>query len=226
MKIGILLSGCGVYDGAEIQESVLAMLSIEEAGHEYVCIGVNQDQHHVINHINGEVMKENRNMLVEAARIARGEIVDVQNIILNDLDAIVIPGGFGSAKNFSSWAFEGPDGWILPSVKKLILELHDLKKVIIALCVSPVLLAKAFEGTAVSPEMTIGSDKEESPYDIPSFTGGMNQVGVQTEMKTIQEIQIDKENRIITAPCYMMRASISEIKKNIQQAIEAVETLK
>lgn len=226
MKIGILLSGCGVYDGAEIQESVLAMLAIDEAGHEYVCIGVNKYQHHVINHINGEVLKENRNMLVEAARIARGEIVDVENIILNDLDAIVIPGGFGSAKNFSSWAFEGPDCWVLPSVKKLILELHELKKVIIALCVSPVILAKTFEGTDVSPEMTIGSNKEESPYDILSFTGGMNQVGVQTEMKTIQEIQIDKGNRIITAPCYMMHASISEIKKNIQQAIEAVETLK
>ncbi len=225
MKIGILLSGCGVYDGAEIQESVLAMLAIEEAGHEYICIGVNHDQHHVVNHINGEEMKETRNMLVEAARIARGEIVDIENIILRDLDVLLIPGGFGSAKNFTSWAFEGPDGHILPSVQKIILEMNQMKKVIIALCVSPIVLAKAFEGSDTSPSMTIGSDKEGSPYEISDFSGGMERIGAQTEMKTIREIQIDKENKIITAPCYMMNASISEIRKNIQQAIEGLKHL-
>ncbi len=225
MKIGILLSGCGVYDGAEIQESVLTMLAIEEAGHDYICIGVDKDQHHVINHINGEVMAEKRNMLIEAARIARGEIVDIENIIPNDLDALVIPGGFGSAKNLSSWAFQGADGSILPSVKKLILELYQLRKIIIGLCVSPVVLAKAFEDSGVSPHMTIGSNQEKSPYDIDGFAGGMAKVGAQTEMKTIREILIDKENRIITAPCYMMDATISEIYANITQAIRGTENL-
>src|SRR5690554_238562 len=104
MKIGVLLSGCGVYDGAEIHESVFTLLAIAEAKHEAVCIGIDKDQHHVINHLNGEEQNENRNMLVEAARIARGEITEISEITPADIDALVIPGGFGSAKNLTSWA--------------------------------------------------------------------------------------------------------------------------
>lgn len=225
MKIGILLSGCGVYDGAEIQESVLAMLAIQEANAEYVCIGVNQLQHHVINHLNGEEMNETRNMLTEAARIARGEIVDIEHIIIHDLDALVIPGGFGSAKNFTKWAFDGPDGKILPSVKKLLLDFKEFNKPIAALCVSPVVLAKAFEGSEFELNLTIGSDGAGSPYDIQSFTQGIRKTGANTEMKTVDEILIDENNRIITAPCYMMDASVLEIRNNIQQAINALVRL-
>ena len=112
MKIGVLLSGCGVYDGAEIQEAVLTLLSIEEMGAEAVCISVNENQHHVVNHVTGEEMEESRNMLIESARIARGNITDILEIDPVDIDALVIPGGFGSAKNFTTWAFSGPDGTI------------------------------------------------------------------------------------------------------------------
>ena len=122
MKIGVLLSGCGVYDGSEIQEAVLAFLAIKEAGHDYICISVNQDQHHAINHINGEEMPETRNMLVESARIARGDIQEVNHVSPADIDAVVIPGGFGAAKNFSDWAFNGPEGTILPEIKTVFSE--------------------------------------------------------------------------------------------------------
>src|SRR3989338_2129411 len=105
MKIGVLLSGCGVYDGAEIQEAVLTLLSIDEIGAEAVCISVNRNQHHVINHITGKEMDESRNMMLESARIARGKIREISEIDPVDIDALVIPGGFGSAKNFTSWAF-------------------------------------------------------------------------------------------------------------------------
>jgi enhancing lycopene biosynthesis protein 2 len=100
MKIGVLLSGCGVYDGTEIQEAVLSMLAIKEAGHEYVCISVNEDQHHVINHTNGEEMQESRNMMFESARITRGDIQEIGLVSPADIDAVVMPGGFGAAKNF------------------------------------------------------------------------------------------------------------------------------
>jgi enhancing lycopene biosynthesis protein 2 len=222
MKIGILLSGCGVYDGAEIQESVLAMLAIKELGAEYFCISVNKNQHHVINHITGEEMKESRNMMVEAARIARGEIVDCSKLKLEDYDAIVIPGGFGSAKNFTTWAFDGPNGTILPEIKELLLQAVRNKKPVAALCVSPVVMAKAFEGTEIKSEMTIGTDKESSPYTIKDFTDGLNATGAKTTMKTIHEIQIDATNKVITAPCYMMDADIVEIRNNIRQAIQAL----
>jgi len=225
MKIGVLLSGCGVYDGAEIHESVLTLLSIEEIEAEAVCISVNKDQHHVINHTTGEEMDESRNILLESARIARGDIHDISNINPIDIDALVIPGGFGSAKNFTNWAFNGPDGEILPEVKLLIINMLNVGKPIAALCVSPVVLAKALEGSSFKPTLTIGTDKEESPYDIKSFTDGLEKTGMSTEMKTINEILVDKENKIVTAPCYMMNASILDIRKNVRSAIEALRDL-
>lgn len=225
MKIGVLLSGCGVYDGAEIQEAVLTLLSIEEMGAEAVCISINKDQHHVINHVTGEEMKESRNMLIESARIARGNIKDISEIQPNDIDSLVIPGGFGSAKNFTDWAFAGPDGTILPEVKLLLVNLINIGKPIAALCVSPIVLSKALEGSKISPMMTIGTDKESSPYDIPGFSAGMEKTGMRTEMKSVREICIDTENKIVTAPCYMMDASISEIRKNVRSALEALRDL-
>jgi enhancing lycopene biosynthesis protein 2 len=225
MKIGVLLSGCGVYDGAEIQEAVLTLLSIEEMGAEAVCISVNENQHHVVNHVTGEEMEESRNMLIESARIARGNITDILEIDPVDIDALVIPGGFGSAKNFTTWAFSGPDGTILPSVKLLLVNMVNIGKPIAALCVSPVVVSKAFEGSTISPLMTIGTDKESSPYDIKGFSDGMEKTGMRTEMKSISEICIDKENKIVTAPCYMMDASILDIRKNVRSALEALRDL-
>lgn len=225
MKIGVLLSGCGVYDGAEIHEAVLTMLAIEEIGAEYVCIGVNLPQHHVVNHITGEDMNEKRNMLVEAARIARGNIVDIKTIQPADIDALVIPGGFGSAKNLTKWAFSGPDGEILPDVKLLIVNMVNIGKPIAALCVSPVVIAKALEGSCIHPKMTLGTSEEPSPYDILSFNEGLAKTKVEPVMRTVREIEIDFENKIITAPCYMMEASILDIWKNIYTAIEAIKQL-
>ncbi len=225
MKIGLLLSGCGVYDGAEIHETVLSMLAIQEIGGEVVCISVDKPQHHVINHLTGEEMPQERNMLVEAARIARGAITEISEIQPADIDALVIPGGFGSAKNFTSWAFDGPNGTILPEVKLLVVNMINVGKPIVALCVSPVVLAKALQDSGLHLKMTIGSSKEASPYEIPSFEGGLQATGVTTEEKTVREILIDVENKVITAPCYMMEASLLEIRNNIQQAIEALKNL-
>ncbi len=224
MKIGILLSGCGVYDGAEIQESVFAMLAIEEIGGIVVPISINKNQHHVINHITGEPMNETRNMMIESARISRGNVTDINSITPADIDALIIPGGFGSAKNFSTWAFDGPEGTILPEVKLLLVNMVNIGKPIVALCVSPVVLAKAFEGSTIHAEMTIGSSAAKSTYDISSFNAGLTATGVKTEDKTISEIKIDYANKIITAPCYMMDANLVEIRNNIQQAVLALKT--
>lgn len=225
MKIGVLLSGNGVYDGAEIQEAVLTLLAIDEIGAEAICIGIDKNQHHVVNHLDGSEMNESRNMLVEAARIARGNIRSISDVDPGELDALVIPGGFGSAKNFTDWAFKGPDGSILPEVKLLLVNLVNIGKPIAALCVSPVVLAKALEGSQVSAEVTIGSKHEASPYDIAAFSAGLEQTGLKTQMKGIREIQVDTVNKIVSAPCYMQDATISEIRKNIRSAIEALRDL-
>lgn len=223
MNIGVLLSGCGVYDGAEIQEAVLTLLAIEEAGHDAICISINDTQHHVINHLTGEEMPEPRNMMIESARISRGNIKEISEITPADIDALVIPGGFGSAKNFTDWAFNGPSGKIRSDVKLLLVNLINIGKPIVALCVSPVVLAKALEDSGIQLSLTIGSTQAKSPYEIDGFIAGINSTGATTEEKTISEILVDKENKVITAPCYMMDATILELRKNIQQAIEALK---
>lgn len=225
MKVGVLLSGCGVYDGAEIQEAIFTMLAIEEIGGEPVCISIDKNQHHVVNHLNGEEMKESRNMLIESARIARGNVANINNISPSDIDALVIPGGFGSAKNLTDWAFNGPDGKILPEVKLLLVNMFNVGKPIVALCVSPVVLAKSFEDSGVQINMTIGSDQGKSEYDINGFSQGLESRGATTQMKTVEEILVDTENKIITAPCYMMDASLIEVRDNIKMAINQLSEM-
>jgi enhancing lycopene biosynthesis protein 2 len=225
MKIGVLLSGAGVYDGAEIHEAVLTLLEIESLGYEAVCIGVDAPQHHVVNHLTGQEQAQTRNMLEEAARIARGQIREISTVVPADLDALVIPGGFGSAKNFSSWAFEGPNAQIRPDVKLLLVNMYNVGKPIVALCVSPVLLALAFEDMAIGQQLTIGSTNAPSPYNISDFQEGLQAKGAQTPDCTIQEICIDARNRIITAPCYMLEASLPALQQNIRQALAALKQL-
>jgi len=222
MKIGILLSGCGVYDGAEIQEAVFSMLAVEELGADYQCISLNKNQHHVINHLTGDEMDENRNMMVEAARIARGNVIDVSEVSPAVLDGLIIPGGFGSAKNFSKWAFSGADGEMSPEIKLLLVNFVNAGKPIAALCVSPILIAKALEGSAIKTNLTLGNTTDNSPYSIADFNSGIKQTGATVQEKALNEILVDVENKIITAPCYMMDAKISEIKSNIDKAVKAL----
>ncbi len=225
LRVGLLLSGCGVSDGAEIHESVLALLAIAEIGGEAVCIGVDQPQHHVTNHLTGEAVNETRNMLVEAARIARGNIKDVSTVRGDDIDALVIPGGFGSACNLTTWAFDGPDGEILPQVKRLLQELHSERKPIAGLCVSPVVIAKALQDTGVAPEMTLGTDEQPSPYDIAGFSSGLSVAGAKAVYRKRDEIAVDEVNKIVTAPCYMMETDLPTLRKNILDAVTAIKKL-
>jgi len=225
MKYAVLLHGCGVYDGTEIHEAVCTLLAIAQAGHTYQCIAPNTIQHHVINHLNGAEMPEQRNVLIESARIARGDIQDVSEITASDFDGLVMPGGFGTAKNFTKWAFQGPDGDILPEIKKLILDFISHKKPIAALCMSPTTIAKALAGSTYMAHLSVGTTSESSPYDIAAISEGINKTGSVAVMKSVSEIAIDKNLKIVTAPCYMMEATIVDVYNNTRMAIDAMEGL-
>jgi enhancing lycopene biosynthesis protein 2 len=224
-KIGVLLSGCGVYDGAEIQEAVLTLLEIDRMGAEAVCIALNENQFHTINHLTGETMPEDRNMLVEAARIARGNIQDISTVKPADLDALVLPGGFGNAKKFTNWAFEGASGTIHPAIKLLLVNMVNIGRPIIALCVSPIVVAKALEDSNLHPILTIGSSEQASPYSIEDFSNGLQNAGARTNDKTTDEIEFDEQLNIISAPCYMQEVSIKKIYENIQLAFEQLKSV-
>lgn len=221
-KIAVLLSGCGVYDGAEIHEAVLSLLAIDEAGASYQCVAPDKAQFHVIDHLKGEPMAESRNVLRESARIARGDIQALDQVQAADFDALLIPGGFGAAKNLNQWAINGPDGEIDPSVKSLILEFLRLNKPIGAMCMGPTVVAKALEGSDYHPQLTVGSTAAASPYDIAAISSGMEQLGSKAVMRTISQIEVDVTHKIVTAPCYMMEASISDIRNNTKQLVEAL----
>lgn len=222
MKIGVILSGCGVYDGTEIQEAVFTLLAIDENGADSVCFAPDIEQHHVVNHLNGEEMKETRNVLVEAARIARGDIKSLNECNVDDLDGLVIPGGFGAAKNLTKWAFNGPDGEIDPQVKRVINEFVLAGKPVAGLCMGPTVIAKALDESKIKTTLTVGTTTEKSPYDIKAVSEGMEKAGATAVMKSVREVSIDSENKIVSAPCYMMEASISEIRKNIKDAVDSL----
>jgi enhancing lycopene biosynthesis protein 2 len=220
MKIGVLLSGNGVFDGSEIHEAVFTLLAIDENGAEASCFAPDIDQHHVLNHMTGEEMNETRNVLIESARIARGNIKDIKVISHENIDALIIPGGFGAAKNLTNWAFQGPDGEIQSDVKRIINEMVVHGKPVCGLCMGPTVIAKALEGSGITASLTVGTTEAPSPYEIDAISAGMEKTGATAVMKDITEIMVDETNKIVTAPCYMMEATISQIRNNIKMAVD------
>jgi len=227
MKIAVLLSGSGVYDGSEIHESVLTLLAIDQLGAEAVCVAPNKNQHHVLNHLTGEEMEESRNILVESARIARGNVSSLSDVNPDELDALAVPGGFGTAKNHTNWAFEGPDGTINPEVRDFIVAFVRAGKPIAAMCMAPTTIAKALEGVEMpaKPKLTVGTTEQSSPYDIKAISEGMEKLGASPVMCEKDSLVTDDVNNIITSPCYMMDASISDIYGGIQKTINKLVEL-
>jgi enhancing lycopene biosynthesis protein 2 len=218
-KIAVLLSGCGVYDGSEIHEAVLTLLSLDEQGIAYQVFAPDKNQYHVINHLTGTEMPENRNVLIESARIARGQAKPLNQYKAAEFDGMIIPGGFGAAKNLSTWAFQGPDAEIDSEVKRAIRETVAAEKPLAALCIAPTAVAKALEGADYHAELTVGCDEDPSSYEIAAIGEALEKTGAKAVKKTVREIHTDKKLKIITAPCYMMEAGISDIKKNIDMAV-------
>jgi enhancing lycopene biosynthesis protein 2 len=198
-KFAVILAGCGVFDGAEIHEATLTLLSIKKLGADYEIFAPDITQHHVINHLTGEVMHEQRNVLIESARIARGKIKSMTQFKADLYDAIILPGGFGVAKNICTWAFEGDQCHINPDVEKAVKSMHNAGKPIGAMCITPIILGKLFPGTNV----TTGNDSDSA-----HFIKMMGSVYTKT---THGEVIIDKARKIFTTPCYMLDANIVQI---------------
>ena len=209
-KFALILSGCGVYDGSEIHEAVMALLAIDKCGCRVEIFAPDIKQHHVINHRTGKEMPEQRNVLIESARIARGRIRPLQELVASEFDGLVIPGGFGSAKNLSDYAFVGAKMRVLPEIEKVLREMHALNKPIGAMCISPVLLANVFGHV----ELTIGHD-EQTAVD-------MEQMGARHKQTHGSEVVIDADYKLVSTPCYMVNAGISQIAAGAEAMIAAM----
>lgn len=214
-KVGVVLSGCGVYDGAEIHESVITMLALDRAGTEKIMMAPDIDQLHVINHLNGEEMNgDGRNVLVESARIARGDIKSVSEVMENELDALIFPGGFGVAKNLSDYAMVGANCTVNSEVARLTQEVHKAGKPIGVMCIAPTMMAQILGKMDETADLTIGSD-EQTAADIEAM--GSHHVACP-----VQDIVIDKKQKIVTTPAYMEAKNMAEAAEGIEKLVSEI----
>jgi enhancing lycopene biosynthesis protein 2 len=209
-KFAVVLAGCGVYDGAEIHEAVATLLAIEKAGASYQCFAPDINQFHVVNHLNGEVMNETRNVLTEAARIARGNIKALKTFVPVDFDAIIFPGGFGVAKNLCTFAIDGADFLVNPIVENTVKSAHKAGLPIGALCISPVLISALIPNA----KLTIGTDQDT--------IAAIESLGGQHQQALGSEIVIDTKNKIVSTPCYMLDSSINTVFEGAAKVVDAL----
>lgn len=209
-KFAVVLCGCGCYDGSEIHESVMTLLAIDRNECQYSIFAPDADQYHVINHYTKQATNEKRNMLAEAARIARGDIQPLTALKAGDFDAVVFPGGFGAAKNLFTYALEGTNAVVIPEVERVVREFHAAHKPIGALCIAPVMIAKILGNITI----TVGVD-EKTIADVESF--GAKHINTQQT-----EVIADKENNVFTTPCYMLPATIGDIADCADNLIKAI----
>ncbi len=217
-KIGVLLSGCGVHDGSEIHEAVLTLLALDRLGVEAVCLAPNVEQRKVVDHLTGKPREgEHRNVLHEAARIARGKIRDAATVHARELDGLILPGGFGAATNLSDFASAGARAEVHPEVARLVREVHAQQKPLGFICIAPAVAAAIFRGSSVSPRLTIGDDAETA--------AAIEQMGARHVARGVAEIELDAENRIVSTPAYMLAHRISEAAAGIERLVEKVVAL-
>ncbi|MBN1653143.1 MAG: isoprenoid biosynthesis glyoxalase ElbB [Deltaproteobacteria bacterium] len=210
-RVAVVLSGCGYLDGAEIHESVLTLYFLERAGAEIRCFAPDKKQMHVVDHLTGEPTGETRNVLVESARIARGQIKDIKQARMAELDALVLPGGFGVAKNLSEFAVKGTAGELDADLVRLVGEAAAQNKPIVAICISPAVLAVALQRSGKSATLTIGNDKATA--DAVRGTGCTH-----AECPVDQAI-VDEKNKIISTPAYMLGPGPKAVGAGIERAI-------
>lgn len=207
-----MLSGCGFLDGAEIHESVFTLLELDRKGATIVCCAPNVEVKQVIDHETRQPAGETRNVLKEAARIARCEISDVAKVRAADLDALVMPGGFGAAKNLCSFADDGPECIVDPGVEKLVGDMLEQKKPIGAICIAPALLARIAGERGVKAKLTIGNDQ--------ATAGAIAATGCVHEECPVTQFSVDEENRIVSTPAYMLGPGPAAVHEGVRKMVD------
>lgn len=214
-QVAVVLAGCGVFDGSEIYETTLTLLRLDQLGIGYRCFAPDIEQHHVINHLNQEVVEgERRNVLQESARLARGEISPLSELVADDFDAVIVPGGFGVAKNLSDFASESDSMQVLEALKEALAGFREEAKPIGLMCIAPVMVPRLLgDGIAV----TIGND--------PAVSGAISAMGGLHRSCSVEDIVVDLEHRVVTTPAYMLATRISEAATGIFKLVDRIDEM-
>jgi enhancing lycopene biosynthesis protein 2 len=211
--VAVILSGCGVFDGSEIHESVLTLLALDKAGAKAICTAPDIPQYHVINHLTQQpVPGETRNVLVESARIARGKITPLAQLDVASVDAVILPGGFGAAKNLCTFALAGKDFTVHEQVANVLRKAHQLGKPIGLVCIAPAIAARLFGPEKV--EFTIGTDAGTAQ--------ALEASGAVHVNCNVFNAVVDRQRKIVTTPAYMLATRISEAEAGITKLVQAV----
>jgi len=213
-RVGVCLSGCGVYDGSEIHEAVLTLLALDQAGAEIVCCAPNVDQPAVVNHLDRSATREKRNVLIESARIARGNIRDLAAVKASQIDALIFPGGLGAAKNLCTFADDGPACKVNPEVERLVGEMLAAGKPIAAICIAPAMLARILGQRGIKAQLTIGTD--------PAPAGAIEKMGVTHHSCPCVSFVVDSKHKIVTTPAYMLGKGPAEVFEGINGLVGEV----
>ena len=217
-KIAVVLSGSGFWDGAEIQEAVLTLLALDRAGAKTICAAPDIQQYHTVDHVSGQPAEQgSRNVLLESARIARGDIIPLADLKIDDVDAVIFTGGYGAAKNLCTFGIDGPDCKIEAESKRVILETLAAHKPLGVMCIAPALAAKAVEGTDYKLTLTIGNDQATAQ--------AIESLGARHVNCAVDDIVVDETNKVVTTPAYMLGPSISFVAKGIDKLVEKVLSL-
>ncbi|MGE5610888.1 MAG: isoprenoid biosynthesis glyoxalase ElbB [Bacillota bacterium] len=214
MRVGVVLSGCGVFDGSEIHEAVSILIALDRRGAQIICLAPNIIQAGTINHLSRRPEAAPRRVLEESARIARGNIRDIASIEASDLDALIFPGGFGAAKNLCSFASDGPNCKVNDQVERLMLEMHAARKPIGLACIAPVLAARVFGARNLRPIVTIGTD--------PGTANAITVMKAQHRNTPPTDVCVDEANRLVTTPCYMTGTGPWQVYQGADKMVEEV----
>lgn len=210
-RIGVVLSGCGVYDGSEIHEAVLTLLALAQSGAEAVCFAPDKPQFDIINHLNGDVIEQQRSILQESARITRGVIKPLYEARAEDLDALIVPGGFGAAKNLSTFASQGADCTVDDDFAKLVRDCHAQGKPLGFMCIAPAMLPKIFD---IPLRITIGTDIDTAEL--------LEAMGAEHVSCPVDDIVVDEEQKVVTTPAYMLATRIDEAATGINKLVSRI----
>lgn len=213
MKIGVILSGCGVQDGSEIHEATLTLLFLERAGATPVCLAPDKPQRDVVDHVRlAPVAGASRNILAEAARIARGKIRPLALANPQELAGAILPGGYGVAKNLTTFAEAGAPCEVDADLARLLRALHAQSKPIGAICIAPVVLAALFGSE--HPVLTIGDD--------PACARALETMGAAHQAAKVSEVVVDQRLHLATTPAYMLASGIAEAAAGIERLVAEV----
>ncbi len=196
-QVAVVLAGNGRGDGSEIHEASSCLIHLDRHKIAYRCFAPDKPQADVIDHVTGKPTHETRNVMVESARISRGEISPLAKLDVDAFAGIVFPGGYGAAKNLCTFAKDGPNCTVDPDVERVVKGFRAKNKPIAMCCIAPVIAAKVLGTSVGGPgcEVTIGEDA--------ATAGAIAKMGSKNIARPVTEAVVDTKNRLVTTPAYM-----------------------